>query len=408
MWKAESPHVRAEYERRADLKKAEHHAMYPQYRFQPVKKEEKERLREVKKQEKERRKEAQRRGRVNPPPPPPPPPASHVPRHYAPSIVLDPLAPYYQAEQRYGPSGPTPPISAANSPSGSSSSEITQSRVEESSASPQTNASPYPQTPSSVYQSPALPHSSFGNVFGASQSPEPDSSQGSEASGPSQWKDLQSPPLISTGGEWFDSQQQPRAPQEFLSFELPDPSQWAGHDAANYGDLQAILSATGDPSIFMLNNFDAQSLLDHPTGQLEVSLGHMTFPAFDDPIPNMSDFPFYIPQSYSNDNGATGLSGDFVPLFPAMESQPAPAQDLSGNYNAEEYLNFDGNAADAFSSRPAPVEQRSTDTSRSYVPPAGASRSSTRRPGGTWHRSPGSPVAAAIDQSSRSTWGVPA
>ncbi|KAJ7124922.1 hypothetical protein C8R44DRAFT_618789, partial [Mycena epipterygia] len=41
MWKAEAPHVRAEYERRADLKKAEHHAMYPEYRFQPVKREEK-------------------------------------------------------------------------------------------------------------------------------------------------------------------------------------------------------------------------------------------------------------------------------------------------------------------------------------------------------------------------------
>ncbi|KAJ7755711.1 hypothetical protein DFH07DRAFT_742999, partial [Mycena maculata] len=41
MWKAESPHIRAEYERRADLRKAEHQAMYPEYRFQPVKREEK-------------------------------------------------------------------------------------------------------------------------------------------------------------------------------------------------------------------------------------------------------------------------------------------------------------------------------------------------------------------------------
>ncbi|KAJ7292234.1 high mobility group box domain-containing protein, partial [Mycena rebaudengoi] len=42
-WKSEVPHVRAKYEQLANEKKEEHTRMYPDYRFSPVKKEEKER-----------------------------------------------------------------------------------------------------------------------------------------------------------------------------------------------------------------------------------------------------------------------------------------------------------------------------------------------------------------------------
>lgn len=59
MWKAESPEVRQRYEAMSDLKKAEHLAMYPGYRFQPMKKAEKEKMRAEKKAEKEREKVAQ-------------------------------------------------------------------------------------------------------------------------------------------------------------------------------------------------------------------------------------------------------------------------------------------------------------------------------------------------------------
>lgn len=59
LWKAESKEVKARYEYLSDLKKAEHQAKYPGYRFQPVKKEEKERLKlEAKKQKAKDREEA--------------------------------------------------------------------------------------------------------------------------------------------------------------------------------------------------------------------------------------------------------------------------------------------------------------------------------------------------------------
>ncbi|KAJ7128884.1 hypothetical protein C8R43DRAFT_957402 [Mycena crocata] len=409
MWKAETPDVRAEYERRAEEKKAEHSAMYPQYRFQPVKKEVKERLREVKKQEKEQRKEAQRRGRANPRPSP----AAQASRQYTPNpgSTLDPLAPYYNAEQRYGAHGPTPPMSAANSPSEGGTSEIPQSRVEESSASPSTHASPYPQTPSSVYGSPALPASSYGTSFTDSQSPEPDASS-VDTSEATQWKDPRDmrPSLITTSGNWtsdFGSQEH-SASQEFLSFDVPNPmTSWNGHNPGEFDDIQAILSATGDPSIFQLSDFDPQTLLDHPTGQLEISLGQMSFPGFDDPIPNLSDFPYYLPQSYSADIGPTDMGGELASLFPHMGDSTLAPHEFNGNYNGDEFLNFDENSSD-LSRSVLPGEQRSSDaTSQPYVPPAGAIHSSTRRVAGSWARPPRFSSNSPVEQSpTRAAWGV--
>jgi hypothetical protein len=105
MWKQESAEVRAEYERRADAKKAEHHALYPDYRFQPMKKEEKERLREEKRLERERQR-AHKKGRTRAPP--------SLEPAYVPAQLPYPI--YYTPNISHGPTGPSPPISAASSP----------------------------------------------------------------------------------------------------------------------------------------------------------------------------------------------------------------------------------------------------------------------------------------------------
>lgn len=54
MWKNETPEVRQYYEAMSDMKKAEHLAQYPTYRFQPMKKADKEKARLEKKAQKER------------------------------------------------------------------------------------------------------------------------------------------------------------------------------------------------------------------------------------------------------------------------------------------------------------------------------------------------------------------
>lgn len=58
MWKNEKPEIRQQYEALSDLKKAEHLAMYPGYRFQPMKKADKEKVRAERKAEKEKEKMA--------------------------------------------------------------------------------------------------------------------------------------------------------------------------------------------------------------------------------------------------------------------------------------------------------------------------------------------------------------
>lgn len=112
-WRNESEATRAEYERRAEMKKAEHHAQYPDYRFQPKSKEQKERQRLEKKQEKERQPKRSR-ARVT---------ASSVAQvtptsssQASPNPASNSSYSPYYAEARFGLAGPSPPLSAAPSP----------------------------------------------------------------------------------------------------------------------------------------------------------------------------------------------------------------------------------------------------------------------------------------------------
>ncbi|ETW80936.1 hypothetical protein HETIRDRAFT_476671, partial [Heterobasidion irregulare TC 32-1] len=63
MWKNEAEETKSEYERRAELAKAEHARQYPNYRFCPMKKADKDKLREEAKAEKERVKAETRKAR---------------------------------------------------------------------------------------------------------------------------------------------------------------------------------------------------------------------------------------------------------------------------------------------------------------------------------------------------------
>lgn len=58
MWKNETSEIRQHYEALSDMKKAEHLALYPGYRFQPMKKADREKVRAEKRAEKEREKMA--------------------------------------------------------------------------------------------------------------------------------------------------------------------------------------------------------------------------------------------------------------------------------------------------------------------------------------------------------------
>lgn len=116
IWREAPEHVHAEYERMAEEEKAEHKRLFPDYRYRPMKKEDKERMKEAKKkskelerQEKNPRRRTQKTANVSSPSP-----AS------APQITPSLVDPHL----RYGPAGPTPPLSVASSPSDASSSPV--------------------------------------------------------------------------------------------------------------------------------------------------------------------------------------------------------------------------------------------------------------------------------------------
>ena len=134
MWREAPEHVHIEYERLAEEEKAEHKRLFPDYRYRPMKKEDKERLKEAKKktkelerQEKNPRRRTQKKTDASSSSPAPVP---------VPQITID---------DRFGPAGPTPPLSVASSPSDTSSSPVPPSGM-----TIPTSASAFPVTPDLV------------------------------------------------------------------------------------------------------------------------------------------------------------------------------------------------------------------------------------------------------------------
>jgi hypothetical protein len=223
MWKGESDDVRTQYERRADAKKAEHQAMYPGYRFQPMKKEEKDRLREEKRLEKERERAQSKRGRARTTP-------------YSPGFVAPPMPyplQYYPQEMHYGPAGPSPPISAASSPRDTGPYQESMHGIEDHSDPHRTDASPsiYPPPLSTTNLPSSSPSVSPTSPFSRTVPPPPQAPWPIPATspmtphrthpGPSQWQQpyMPSSPVAAHSPRWMDynNQSSPQA-QVCISF----------------------------------------------------------------------------------------------------------------------------------------------------------------------------------------------
>ncbi|TFK75332.1 hypothetical protein BDN72DRAFT_787252 [Pluteus cervinus] len=436
MWKSEAEDVRAEYERRADQKKAEHALRYPNYRYQPQTKEQKQQSRIQKKLQKEEEKKqiantpANTRATTSTAPPPQPQP------QYLPCPTLPfPIAAYYQPDVRYGPAGPSPPLSAAPSPQAHSLFPDTfpSPLLLASSSSPATGPSltdasrvstpALPTPPQDVHTSHVLPAIGF-NQFAPSIPWDY-----SEHSSTAPHDLLLNPPTPA----WptADSAEDPSNVNatDFVSFNLDsnmvnNMQSWFEQNSSAFdATLQAFLSSTGDPSIFQLSNFDPQSLATNPTGEIEVSLGQVAFPYETDSsghqLPDFSSFTFVSPTADPNPvpaletpiHSVDPLAHDFTKFFSDTE---APLDYSS--YNADDYLNFDNSTISDDSHAPTPVERRVSGgapltpaviPSSSYVPPAGAAYSSTRRVAGSW-KPPFHAADSPLDHSPPRPWGVPA
>ncbi|KAG1716098.1 hypothetical protein ID866_1070 [Astraeus odoratus] len=332
MWRQEPDHVKLEYERMADAKKAEHQVKYPDYRFQPMKKEVKEQLREQKKLEKERSRAAKKSKSAassDPPPsstPPPPVASSSAPAMPPPIVYATPYGmppgytvmqmPYYMSsyisgEARFGPAGPSPPLSAASSPAETVSSPEPQPTSEELPV-PSTSASNahLPPTPESQYTTTSQPFPASAictpqSLLLGAQIPSPNSCITQSLPGTllqameqSQWQHSPPPPpprphsasadgsMPQLAPQWEDltSAQFPPVgtsnPDDFFKFDVGFPQNNSfgelpqdNADSLQVDGLQDILSMSGNDGVFSLTNFDPSTLVSHPQGELELAMG---------------------------------------------------------------------------------------------------------------------------------------
>ncbi|KAF8626844.1 hypothetical protein AX15_004673 [Amanita polypyramis BW_CC] len=398
MWKNETEEERSRYERMAEQRKAEHQQKYPGYRFQPQKKEEKQRLREMMKQERQTNARRNRGG-------------VQVASTPTPTFPSQPITHFYAPETQYGPAGPSPPLSAAPSPR----TDNAPSPDSDDHSIPTPNAS---QPHINTQQNASIP---ITFPFVAANKTFPITPDSCSQPLPSHWTTqpttahqatIPTTTLSSTEWNHHTSTDMPmisipkNSTTEFVSFDMQSFSAASSHEWLDNGQsreleeaLQAFLSTTADPSIFHLNNIDVDLLTANPTGEIEVSMGQVPL-AFENLLSpeNELSIPDFMSFDFSHMAGPSLQSPDTIPLTDNTSPQPLRlSSELSDNmaYNAEEFLNFDEISMNVIPPAGAPPDSQdgggTSETrssvppcSSSYVPPSGAALSSTRRVGATW------------------------
>ncbi|KAK0225706.1 hypothetical protein IW262DRAFT_1491296 [Armillaria fumosa] len=354
LWAEADPAIKHEYERRAEIRKQEHAEMYPDYRFQPVKKEDKERLKEEAKLAKERSRRSGRKdrgsNRYEPYPTATTSAVTTAPFPYA----IPHFYPLGAQSYHPAPHGPTPPMSAAPSPSSENS------PLDEQSVSyPQTF-----QTVSNVSSLPSLATTSSVVPSMLLRSPNDPAQEMSLSS--SQTSAPQLPPSVPSqpAGLQFswslhEHVEQPIVPQQplSLSVSMPTGDQW--NDPTFDDSLQALLTSTDDPSIFTLSHFG--EFPDHAT------LDAVALPMF-----NSNEFNFDL------GNIASQPNEDFIPSNDGMSSFGS-----SHVLNLDEFINFDAYEPSHPQNLPSPPPNEPLVT-QTYQPPSGAAFSTSRRVAGSW------------------------
>jgi hypothetical protein len=183
---------------------------------------------------------------------------------------------------------------------------------------------------------------------------------------------------------------------------------WLNKPGAFDQAMQVLFQATGDPSIFQLDNFDPNTLTSDPLGEIEVSMGQPTPYPFD-LIPDFSGFDFNSPSttadSQTSINESTELSSFFSGIiYPDQET-----------YNADDFINFDGVPSLDPTGSPSDMPSTSQIFDRTsetlhctpYAPTSSAAQPSTHRAATSWK--PSLAIADShIEVNPPRSWGVPA
>ncbi|KAG7090847.1 hypothetical protein E1B28_009929 [Marasmius oreades] len=399
LWSILDPERKAEYERRAEAKKHEHTMLYPDYRFQPMKKEEKERQKQLKKQRdreeryRQRATEAvassSRAQSVNPSPIPPAiplPTAALLLNHSTPpptsllsqltSQLHLPLSSSQSPRDSDADPGPSPPLCAADSPCDTTTSGGDSRQALTLQLSP--------------LELPPAGTQNANEITQPLMSPRLNTSWTLPSEGDSTALNIMSEPAPTL---WEDSSERLSSQPGYLTLDIPPPqNSWNADGVAMFDEsLQALLTSSGDPSIFHLNNvnpdmLDMGATLDISVGDVNIDLSMFSYAEWADVLTE------YMP----NDNFHTGIDDNTV----ALNDMRTPSNPLSSHSTEYEddlsrYIDLDGAASShqpslipaELQSPPPQTHSPASETlevpsSRStYAPPV---HSSQRRPGGTW------------------------
>ncbi|KAG5719460.1 hypothetical protein E4T56_gene20652 [Termitomyces sp. T112] len=403
MWKTEKSEVKAEYERRAEVKKLEHAAMYPNYRYMPKSKEFKEELKKAK--EERKKKKNKREGGQG---------TSEGSRSQAPRDLpfTSHAYPFLPADSsQYVQGGLSPPMSAAGSPSPEPSQlslpqpitapservieSVAHSQGAKSCYRPQTTISqpgqqhPAPQQPTVPLQPPTVSHYRTSPVDSPAQQHElyfPPQLQHPPLPQPEQSQDQQYALLQNNSVP-------PTPNNDYLSFEL---QQFAADSIEQWGlqnpEFQPTLglffnNTSGDCYQLQINSLAHGNLYQTPAGPIEVEVGQVDFdfsqwqhshavgalePLFNAPQENAS---------FENTAGPSSQTSES-----SFEGSDLPSSGLDQGFQLDQYINFNP-TFDYAGSSPSIEEDTMAPARAPYVPPSGAAHVGKRRVAGSWNTS---------------------
>ncbi|EIN11947.1 hypothetical protein PUNSTDRAFT_142151 [Punctularia strigosozonata HHB-11173 SS5] len=407
-WRKESYEVKSQFERLAEIEKHKHAMQYPDYRFQPQSKEQRERQKQLEKEAKQREREAARKAakkrRTNPPTNPQPQALYHTLAYPATAgastsgmqLQLPPTSSMLSApsampsgvsfviptlqppEDPYGPYGSTPPLAAAElfneaSPTPSSSSESSRQSVppvetRQSSAEPSSVSAPSP-----VIADPgAVEVQKIVEVLQAQQTV--------ESKVPEQWS---LPPV-----------NPPTVTYHVPAPAVPDVNAWSLQDGNMvFNAADATMFATDAPGVFQVENFPENLLTNPLPGSLDFSQGQLPPLEMPEMQALLGHFDFNFDFGLPHDTMPFG-SGSFL-NGTTFDGNGQGNQDL-----VSQFMNFEGFDANAFTpsssgsatspgytiaGTPATDPMSVADHSHGgYVPPAGAVHTNVRRVAASW------------------------
>ncbi|KAF8070304.1 hypothetical protein FPV67DRAFT_1486879 [Lyophyllum atratum] len=415
MWRTETLEVKAEYDRRAEVKKLEHAAMYPHYRYMPKSKELKEEIKREKEEKKKNKRKKKKEEEIRQAPASSRPFASRGPTPSLPPLTSLPF-PFLTVDQAYyGQGGPSPPMSAAASPSPEPVQPIDTPtvRANEQAASnqnayphyrPHTVAAPQAQPQYPIHAQPdyqPTPTHHYRTTSGDSQveqnavyypQQQYQQPQDPQANQAVHGQDQQYA-FVQNASQQGDAS----SPQDYLSFDLQQfagqsLATWAMQNAEFQPTLDQFLNNTsGDCYQMQINPPDQHNLGEEAVGPLEVEVGQMgdfdfSQLSWDDTTTlNMGSYQSFLDTTLTQNGGFESMAGPSSHASPA-EGSGQPSADVDQGFRFEQFVNFDP-TFDYIP--PTPIIEQAPDVAEHtpYAPPAGAAHSNKRRVAASWNAS---------------------